>query len=66
MKPVKHWYQENYDDTQTMIEFIAYHFAENKSASCIIEMIRKSHPYIEIDKEYEKDEVLKALVGKYV
>jgi hypothetical protein len=66
MRVFKHWYQEKYDDKQTIIEFMAYHFAEMKSAPCIIEMVRKAHPDFEIDEEYEKDEVLKDLLGEYI
>ena len=65
MKPLKHWYQEQYDSTQTMLQFIAYQLANMESASSILKMIRKAHPEIEIGEQYNNNQVLHSLVEKY-
>lgn len=66
MRTLKHWYQENYDDKQTMIEFIAYQVANMESASSILRMIREAHPEIEIGEQYDNDEFLRSLVKEYL
>ena len=62
MKVLKHWYwfQEKYDNNQTIHDFISLQFYDGRSASYILKMVREACPGIEIPEL--NDEEIKNLV----
>lgn len=75
MKPISHWYLEEYNDTWKIIDFIVFHHYSNEDTSSILRMTREACAKVKVPKmtyeEMERQEpsssgwVTVGLVGKY-
>ena len=58
MRTFKHWEEEQYDENQTILEFIAMCLADMRDVYFITHAIKGKCPDIEIPKDIAKDDLL--------
>ena len=59
MRTFKHWEEEQYDENQTILEFIGMCLADMRDVYFITNAIKGKCPDIEIPKDITEDELLK-------